>query len=308
MACSFSGDGAEQQAETLVLELRKRYKLPAYTHRVRFDFSDAGERGIDRYGAPIRMRYRGGTELKEIAVLVGDYPAVDNPNAQKTLYRLKYTHPKCLGIGGERGTNQSLAGWRMMQKQAQDWLSGRKKKKKRKGPMGHAFITTNPALPKEYYVPKGIDSLELEMNKNVKYSLLDCPGKYTVQVAKFTGKVILNQGEIREIQNGGKMESGLARAALKAHRLTKALRILGYEAYEFHDRRTSIVTVGSFNSVGTPRGDGKIEINPRIHKLMKKMVKHKAVIGIPLDIHPIPILVPKRSIAADYNRQVGRLW
>ena len=49
-----------------------------------------------------------------------------------------------------------------------------------------------------------------------------------------------------------------------AHRLTEALRIKGYDAYEFHDRYCSIVTVGSFSSTGTPRRDGMIEINPEI--------------------------------------------
>ena len=39
MACSFSGEGAEEQARELVYELRKRYKLEAFTHRMRFDFS-----------------------------------------------------------------------------------------------------------------------------------------------------------------------------------------------------------------------------------------------------------------------------
>ena len=38
VAATFSGDGAEQQAHELVLELRKRYKLPAYAHHMQFDF------------------------------------------------------------------------------------------------------------------------------------------------------------------------------------------------------------------------------------------------------------------------------
>jgi len=50
------------------------------------------------------------------------------------------------------------------------------------------------------------------------------------------------------------MKSELEAAAEKAHRLAKALRMKGYDAYEFHDRYASIVTVGSFNSAGTPRG------------------------------------------------------
>ena len=137
--------------------------------------------------------------------------------------------------------------------------------------MGHAFITTNPMLPPDYYAPKnGIDELVLRMNKDVTHSLLDCPGKYTVQVAHFMGKVTIDQREIQRIERGEEMEgSSLAKAAEKAHELTEALRDKGYEAYEFHDRYASIVTVGSFDSVGTPRVDGKIEINPQVHQIIE---------------------------------------
>jgi hypothetical protein len=103
----------------------------------------------------------------------------------------------------------------------------------------------------------------------------------------------------------------LAEAGDKAHRLAKALRMKGYEAYEFHDRYASIVTVGSFNSVGTPRPDGRTEINPQIHEIMKRfgaeaqtlpgqktpVTPLKTLAGIPFDIQPIPVEVPKRSIS-----------
>ena len=35
MAYSFSGEGADKQAQELVIELRMKYKLPAYTHRMK---------------------------------------------------------------------------------------------------------------------------------------------------------------------------------------------------------------------------------------------------------------------------------
>jgi hypothetical protein len=113
---------------------------------------------------------------------------------------------------------------------------------------------------------------------------------------------------------------------MKAHVLTEALRIKGYEAYEFHDRYASIVTVGSFDSVGMPRTDGKTEINPRIHTIMKtfgaqpasnvvnappgamipkKMGPFDGVGEIDLDIQPIPVQVPKRSIAAALSRSAA---
>ena len=263
MACSFSGNGAEKQAQDLVFELRKRYKLPAYINKEQFDFGDPKGLKLDRDSAPVKMRYYKAPKITEVAVLVGDYPAVDDAEAQKVLQKLKYTVPQCLDVKKNKSTAQSLAAYRTLQAMVGS-------ANKEKGPMGHAFITTNPLLPKDYFVPKGLDPLVVEMNKNVPHSLLDCPGKYSVQVATFKGQVIIKQNEIDAIEKGEKQfTSSLADAAMKAHELTEALRMKGYEAYEFHDRNASIVTVGSFDSVGLPRADGKIEINPKIHKIMQ---------------------------------------
>ena len=85
----------------------------------------------------------------------------------------------------------------------------------------------------------------------------------------------------------------------------------GWEAYEFHDRYASIVTVGSFNSVGTPRPDGKTEINPQVHAIMKTFGAEKlptgqysprSLAGIFMDVQPIPVEVPKRSISRELAR------
>ena len=62
----------------------------------------------------------------------------------------------------------------------------------------------------------------------------------------------------------------MVEAAEKAHKLTEALRAKGVEAYEFHDRSSSIVTIGSFDSVGTPQPNGQIELNPQIHAIMQQ--------------------------------------
>jgi len=317
LACSFSGENAVREAHDLVVELRKRYKLPAYVYEKSFDFGEeALGRGLDRYGAPLKLRYQRGSQSNEVAVMVGDYPSVDDPDAQETLQKLKYYRPKCLETEAGRPTRRSLAGLRAIQQA----ILAPGNEKKNKGPMGHAFITTNPLLPKDYYAPKGIDKFVQEMNDGIKYSLLDCPGKYTVQVAHFTGRVILDQEDIRAIENGREqMESKLIEAGEKAEKLTQALRLKGYEAYVFHDRHASIVTVGSFDSVGTPRADGRIEINPRVHAIMKTFageqvgrtplgrpgvlnVRPKTLVGIPFDPQPIPVQVPKRSISADYRR------
>ncbi|MGW8256175.1 MAG: hypothetical protein ACWGMZ_01690 [Thermoguttaceae bacterium] len=314
MACSFSGEGAKKQAKELVYELRKRYKLPAYTHELRINLKDIKGRGLDRFGDPVKMRYRKGSKIDEVAVVVGDYPAVNDPEAQKILAKIKVAKPDCLDVKEGKPTNQTLAYWRTTLKAAQTLLGDENKEL---GPMSHAFITTNPLLPQEFFKHKGLDKLVLDMNRNVPHSLLDCPGKYSVQVATFKGEVIIKQNEIRDIENGRKqLKSHLDEAAMKAHTLTEALRMKGYEAYEFHDRNASIVTVGSFNSVGMPRTDGRIEINPKIHAIMKTfgaqpvnvpgkktpITPLKSLAGINFDIQSIPILVPKRSISVTLNR------
>ena len=91
-------------------------------------------------------------------------------------------------------------------------------------------------------------------------------------MALFTGPlVVMDQQRIQEIERGAKPElpSTLTKAAEQAHNLTEELRRLGYQGYEFHDRYSSIVTVGSFDSVGTPLANGKVEIDPRIHRIME---------------------------------------
>jgi hypothetical protein len=325
MACSFSGNGAEKQAQDLAYELRKRYKLPAYTYKGRFDPGEAQGRGVDEFGNPRKwnyMKYKDSRdkekarhpELVEVAVLVGNYRSSDDPDGQKTLQKIKTASPHCLEIKEGQQTNQTLAGWRMIQKQVKETLGN---EKKTAGLMDHAFITTNPLLPPEFFSQKNnVDDLVLALNKDVPYSLLDCPGKYTVQVATFKGNVVIKQDEIQAIQNGDKeMQSELGKAAEKADKLTNALRMKGYDAYQFHDHNASIVTIGSFDSVGTPRADGRIEINPEVHKIMKTfgaeattlpgqsvpVTPLKTLVGIPFDIQPIPVQVPKRSFSMAFR-------
>ena len=322
MACSFSGQGADQQAQDLVIELRKKYKVPAYTYKKRFEFGKIEGRGVDRFNRPVKMKYqRGLDQVEETAVLVGNYRGIDEPEGQEVLQKVKTLKPDCLQLEEGKKTNRTLAGWRTLQQAVLPDSSELKKL----GPMSHAFLTTNPLLPKDYFSPKGVSAEVLELNRGVEHCLLDCPGKYTVQVAHFTGNVIIDQKEIREINAGTKeMRSQLADAAQSAHLLTKALRKAGVEAYEFHDLRSSIVTVGNFESVGTPQPDGKIELTPEIYRIIQRYGSDQASTGVPtaggsikaqawrveggksvpFDVTPVPIEVPRRSIAADYRRDI----
>ena len=108
----------------------------------------------------------------------------------------------------------------------------------------------------------------------------------------FTGRVIADQREINLINKQGKeLDGRLEEAALKAHVVTEALRMKGYEAYEFHDRYASIVTVGSFQSEGSMGLDGKVHLDPEIEAVIEQFKAKK-------DPHnPRGLPAPRRSTA-----------
>ncbi|HUY36598.1 MAG TPA: hypothetical protein VMV69_27935, partial [Pirellulales bacterium] len=311
MAITFSpkddeATDAAKQVQDLVNELRSRYKLDAYTYELTEDLSGGTTGlGVDRYGDPRRLKYRQ-DQIHELAVVVGNFSSVDDPAAQRALKKLKYAQPDCLNIEklAKQGKHdhRSLGLLRHMQQEFNRQIGGQQRAM---GPMGHAFITTNPLLPKEYFVHQGLDEFVVRMNDGVKYSLLKCPAKFTCKIATFEGAVLIEQDKIQQVEAGKRLESRLEGAAIQAHQMTMALRAKGYEAYEFHDRHASMVTVGSFDSVGTPRADGQVEMNPKLLKVIetfsaeKKIVPGrppqvgtpKSIVGIPYDIQAMPVEV-----------------
>jgi hypothetical protein len=317
LCSTFLGDEGEKQAKELVVELRRDFKLPAYTHRMEWDFDDKlVGRGVDMYGRPKQMKHANYQQREETAVLVGDFPTIDDPEGQRLLDVIRYANPKTLDPGelnkNQKKTAQALAAWRLVSSR----LMSNDEEMKRRGPMGKAFMVANPLIPAEYFNPSGLDPLVVKMNEPVEFGLLKCAGKYTVKVATFGGATISIPKEVAAIEKGEKrMKSRLELAAISAHNLTVALRSKGYEAYEFHDHGASFVTVGSFEYVGTPRADGKIEINPEIHALYDRFgagVSNvggrsvanaaKQLAGIPFDVQPVAIEVPRVTISSAYQR------
>jgi hypothetical protein len=273
VATSFSGEGAEKQAEDLARELRERFRLQAYLHEMSFKFDDQSPgRGLDAYGAPVRRRYQRGDQVREFAVLVGNFTSIDDPDAQQTLEQIKTLQPNALNVDASK-TAQSMAQVRRFE----DALLEKLGKPRKRGPMAIAFFTRNPLLPREYFVPKGVDPFVAKMNQGVEHSLLDCPGQYTVQVATFRGKTILQTSG--EEEAGGKSFWGrskrsddrnpLVEAAENAHLLTQELRAHGFEAYEFHDRTESIVTIGSFAQAAQRLPDGRVVPIPGVQKIIE---------------------------------------
>ncbi len=313
LAGSFAGDGAEHEAKALVLELRSRYRLPAYLHKKNYDYTKTVKGlGLNKYGDPKTMIYRQKNAFDEIAVLVGDYPSLRDPAVDQTLKRVKYAQFNCLQPSSENPTTLRFADLRAFRKR----ISG-DAAQKNKGPLGQAFVTRNPLLPDEFFAPRGVSKFVESMNADVPHSLLTCPGKFSVRVATFRGNVVIDQKKVKQIEESGQMESRLVQAAERAHTLTQLLRQRGVEAYLFHDVYESIVTVGSFESVGTPRQDGRIEINPTVLRIIQSYSPQQRQLGgqvglvprylrgIPFDVQPMPVAVPKRSVAADYVARGG---
>jgi hypothetical protein len=306
-----------EQANELVLELRSRYKLNAYVYEFREDLSKGTTGlGVDAYGEPKRLKYQGSQEIHEFAVFVGNFASVDDPEAQRALKKIKAAQPDCLDVEKRRQQgkhdHRSLGLLRHMQREFNRQLGNQVVL----GPMGRAFITANPLIPKEYFQHKGLDEFVVKMNEPVQYSLLKCRGKYTCKVATFEGAVLIEQDKIHKVEAGARLESRLEIAALQAHEMTMALRAKGYEAYEFHDRHASMVTVGSFDSVGAPRPDGLLEMNPKLLKVIEtfsadkivvpgrpaRIGKPKDIVRIPFDIQAVPVLVPRQPVSSAYAK------
>jgi hypothetical protein len=315
MCTSFAGPNAEEQAHQLVLELRREFKLEAYTFRQIFDFSKpVVGLGKNKFGGDKIMKPVNGTKFEEIAVLVGHFESVETPSVEKTLNTIKYARPQCFEQTKEGELNQRYATLRKLYR-----MVSPDPEQKTKGPMGSAFVTRNPLLPEEYFVAKGLDPFVVDMNEDLEYSLLKNKGKYTVRVASFRGVDTMKPAEFERLTSNRDKIAKIDEAAIKARKLTAALRKQGVEAYEFHDRTESIVCVGSFNTVGQPRQDGKIEINPAIYRVMQEFGPIKANVGpnvaglqlrtlegIPFDAQPLPVEVPRQSIATAYNGSLLR--
>src|SRR4051812_30520622 len=149
MCTSFTGgEQAEQQAHALVIELREKYKLEAYKFRQHFDMGkpEVGL-GVDKYGHPKIMRNNNAYRRDEIAVLVGNFHSVEQPEVNKALQNIKTLRPEVLT--GEK-TLQSWGNLRGMYSQTRS-CSGRKN-------AGQWGMPSSPAIPccrKNTLLPRG---------------------------------------------------------------------------------------------------------------------------------------------------------
>jgi hypothetical protein len=191
---------------------------------------------------------------------------------------------------------------------------------KRRGPLARAFVTRNPMLPVEEVARQTLDSFVEELNEGIEYSLLKNPDRYTVVIGTFRGAAAYSEKNFEDTIRSSIKKRGdtqIDQAAKDATKVVAALRKEGLEAYVFHDRYESLVTIGSFNDVGREMPDGHTELNADIAAVVKRFEAQRAalgdpngqvglvpkvVAGVPLDLTPQLILVPKKSIADVYRQ------
>lgn len=236
------GLSAEQAANKLVHELRSK-GIPAYT------FSQESKKDkintYDRMGNSNKRVYAAQREM--ICVLAGNYQKVEDPVAQKTLAFIKRYQPKFMA----------------------DKSSGAVVRNE-KDPFKGAFLTINPLLQPDEVASRKVDQETRMLNSGIDYPLVKLNSKYTLKIATFTGKSVVPMGSSKFNGREANFEKSLsqsgpynlARAGEDATQLTYALRqnrvatqALGrprFEAFVYHDRFKSIVTVGGFDSEQDP--------------------------------------------------------
>jgi len=311
MVRKFSGDSAASQAKRLVYEIRAAYKMEAFVFKYDPDKMEMDALS-QKLGKSKKFHYQTARAV-EYAVLVGGFPTGEDPVLQKTLEKIRKCQPKSLQ--NDPQSKQIVQQFKERAKQDSKYAGY--------GPLGGATPVPNPLLPIEYFNHKGIvDPFVAKLNSDSKYSLLNNKKMYTVRIATFSGDTSMKKNS----DSFDDLSSRLQYAGMRAAALCEALRNSGVEAWEFHDRDCSFVTVGGFDQYGQLQEDGHIELNPQINQIMKKYggelvnddsgaSKYRAytiVVDVPepsstaskpkkrrmslaCDLRPVIIVVPQRS-------------
>ena len=258
-ATALAGPTARQDANALVLELRSKYKWNAFVFEK--DFTNTTKQAYRQTGVrPIRQ------PETQFAVLIGNFTSLEDNQFKKTLEDVRKCQPESL-----KGKTSTTAF---------------------SFPM--AYGLANPMSPTD--MQRGtVDDFIVSINGG-PYSLLRNPRRYTVQIATFMGRAVVDPQNIRAIEAGktsfDQEESALAIAGRAAIDMCNFLRAHGVEAYDFHDRHSSIVTVGSFDQSGRQLPDGTMVADPFIQQIMQQY-QGQVINKIQCDRQPRLIEVPR---------------
>ncbi len=238
LAKTFRGPNSDRMALALAKELREKHGLPAYILRSKDFPGKSNIRGVPPTADPevvqanikVPERFR---TYDEAAVLVGNEKTEKDSVA--LLHKVKKIRPDCLQ------NMPKVFAWR--------------------NDLRTAIRTTNPYVPAQYLYPRKRDDLIARINQTSR-SIANCPGRFSLQVAEFSGRATFNDKDPRFQGNINLLKSPLATAAADAERLADKLfkhpefQKLRLPVYVYHDRTSSKVFVGSFESDKDPSAVG----------------------------------------------------
>lgn len=268
-----------EAAEELVYELRK-VGIPAYTWTQREQLDEV--KITDRQGRDRSMSYR--SQQESYCVLAGNYASADDKTkpgkiAHATLEYIEYKfQPEFLTKPDHDFVQSQQTSNSQVRKLASGGILRMTPGKSRdnKGPLAGAFLTLNPLLSPEEIQSRKFDPLLVKLNSDADISLLNNTGKYTLVVASFFGRSSKAQvgnanaeafnSALQSFKPGNSLEVAGANAWELASALRKGFFVIpngpggnvtkqAFEAWVFHDRFHSVVTVGSFDRPDDPAID-----------------------------------------------------
>lgn len=304
-----------EAADQLVYELRQK-GIPAYV----FSHNDVIDelRTTDRLGRVRNQSYV--AQRGSISVLAGNYKHSEDPVAAKTLEFIK---AKKLKPNQEVFEPKLLAKEKAHGGYTKQYLSGAVARTTpgRPTPLSGAFLTINPLLSPQEVSQREVDPLLVKLNSESEYSLARNQKKYTLVVASFYGQAQTKLGRKAEEKAAldFKVSSALDDGGLNALQLCQALRngkyavpsnhprseptFKKFDAYVFHDRNRSLVTIGGFDSADDPEIRRLFE-QFRAKEQFNQGSKQKVLTAEKLMIPA----VPPRGSETDPTWQPEKLW
>lgn len=275
------GMSAWEAADEIVFALRKD-GIPAYVYSQdekmdEISSPSAGGTGSRRYIA----------QHGYISVMAGNFQSNSDKKAQEALEIIKKKfNPTFLNDPKNGGILPRTPG--------------------RPSPFSRAFLTVNPLWEGEVRDSEE-DNFITALNADQKYSLLQNKGKYTLIVATFHGSSVMqvgNNSAVRAVgyfeKHFGKSLDGCAENAITLTEKLRNAKKYGYDtnfdAWVFHDKYKSVVTVGSYDSTNDP------EIRMLATKFGGKVVRNPKTgeDALAAEAFTVPKL-PKRNEAPDYT-------
>jgi hypothetical protein len=264
---AYVGPEAPQLAHEMILEIRNRFKLPAYVfdrteeeRRKQAEDIQSVKQQIDETNRLRRENNEPEVAIprrliphiqEQCAVLIGGYK--DQETAYTALKEIKKLPtptserlcPQLTQVETDEkpGNNQNPVVHRAYA-----------------NPFRSAFVVCNPTIPREAKNDDKNDPFLKKLNAHEPYSLLKCRKQYTLLVAVFRGYHTIqptnssNEGFFEKLW-GGNTGQLLDASSQNAHNFAEALRSrdLHYEAYVLHMRQGSAVTVGNFDREDDPQ-------------------------------------------------------